>query len=213
MKQIPILFSAPMVRAILDGRKTQTRRVLKADFMHQPDGSQDAKWYFRCQRQACWDSYETLPELVERHSRHGKPGDRLWVRETWGYNPDFPGMPNHACYCADPGHEYDGIKWKPSIHMPRSVCRIQLEVTGVRIERLNDCSFEDALAEGIPDYRTLLTDERGHGESPDECARRLRWPQRQYAQLWDEINGAGAWAANPWVWVVEFRRFHHGDKP
>lgn len=181
-KERPILFSGAMVRAILDGRKTQTRRVM----------SERHRYHF----------IEASGDLAL--CPYGQPGDRLWVRETWGYNPDFPGMPSLACFRADPEHKYDGIKWKPSIHMPRAACRLMLEITGVRVERLNDCSERDAVAEGLH----VLPASGRYVVNPGEQYAGLADsdPRVVYAGLWDSINGAGAWEANPWVWVVEFRR-------
>jgi hypothetical protein len=91
--------------------------------------------------------------------------------------------------------------------MPRWASRITLEVTGVRVERLQDISYEDALSEGVADFAEMLNNEPSAiGETPEETARRLRWPQRWFESLWTDINGADSWNANPWVWVVEFRR-------
>ena len=236
MRDIPILFSAPMVRAIQAGRKTQTRRIVKL-----PHNNPLGQWEpttIGGENGGRTAAGETVPlQAAIWHTRtgdgmvspHGQPGDRLWVRETTRsrlLQNQFTGEPTNAlcgAYVADdePVLNPDGFdlawwysrKTCPAIHMPRAACRIELEVTGVRVEQLNDCSFEDALAEGIPDYRQLLGDECINGETADECARRLRWPQRQYAQLWDEINGAGAWDTNPWVWVIEFRRLNQGDRP
>ena len=98
------------------------------------------------------------------------------------------------------------LGWRPSIHMPRWASRITLEIVSVRVERLQDISYEDALAEGVLDFRPLIEPECQQGETADECARRLCWPQRCYRQLWESINGEGSWAKNPWVWVIEFRR-------
>jgi hypothetical protein len=125
---------------------------------------------------------------------YGQPGDRLWVRETFGYNPDHPGILAHCCYRADPGHEHDGITWKPSIHMPRRASRILLEITGVRVERLQDIGTEDIEAEGVTTSDEAIME---HG-----CRARVI----DFAKLWEGINGGGSWDANPWVWVVEFRR-------
>lgn len=201
-KERPVLFSGAMVRAILDGRKTQTRRVM----------SERHRDHF----------IEASGNLAL--CPYGQRGDRLWVRETWGYNPDFPGMPSLACFRADPEHKYDGIKWKPSIHMPRAACRLMLEITGVRVERLNDCSEADATAEGVEPVETEREEHdfsicrwcggtrlytaispRG-GALPDTDCLHCDTHLKRYAQLWDDINGAGAWEANPWVWVVEFRK-------
>ncbi|GAA0797376.1 ASCH domain-containing protein [Cupriavidus gilardii] len=187
MKERPILFSGAMVRAILDGRKTQTRRVVKDRHI---DAAPPVAFF----------------QYLREHCPYGQPGDRLWVRETWGFNPDFPSMPSRACYRADRGHEHDGIRWNPSIHMPRAACRLVLEVTGVRVERLQDISYEDAIAEGMFNPGTIESTYPLTGETGEQLGRRLSHPQRSFAILWEELNGAGAWAANPWVWVVEFRR-------
>ena len=102
--------------------------------------------------------------------------------------------------------EGDWTRPRPSIHMPRWASRITLEIVSVRVERLQDISYEDALAEGVLDFRQLIEPECQQGETADECARRLCWPQRSYRQLWESINGEGSWEKNPWVWVIEFRR-------
>ncbi|MDW3682986.1 hypothetical protein RA280_14760 [Cupriavidus sp. CV2] len=216
-KEHPIRFSGAMVRAILDDRKTQTRQIMKPQPTPGLDGW-DWSWPIPGKNvtPGTFDRWraDAKNPLSPRYCPYGKPGDRLWVREThravYPQDPTYNGgEPIEYDYRATykPGDRLcDPTRWTPSIHMPRAACRLVLEVTRVRVERLNDCSFEDALAEGIPDYRQMLTEQCTHGESADACARRLRWPQRQYALLWDEINGAGAWEANPWVWVVEFRR-------
>lgn len=160
MKERPILFSGPMVRAILDGRKTQTRRVVKP-------------------RQGMLDDWTGLP------CPYGKPGDRLWVRETCYFEQPH----GEVIYRADPGSEkaldpeFTGLRWRPSIHMPRWASRITLEIVNVRVERLQDIRVDDARAEGVT----------------------AKWPVHGFRNLWQSINGFGSWDANPWVWVVEFR--------
>ena len=187
MKKRPILMSAPMVRALLDGSKTQTRRMLKM-----PHGL-----------------WETSPsgELVPIPSNcpYGQPGDRLWVRESFsgpycmeaqdGMAAAAPSTWVHESriwYWADgqPTHG-DWTRPRPSIHMPRWASRITLEVTDVRVERLQDISEADAIAEGCPPNAT---------NAPDDISR--FW----YRLLWDQINGPGSWDANPWVWCVTFSR-------
>ncbi len=159
----PILFSAPMVRAILAGSKTQTRRPVKGTA---------AEWLYE-------QTFD--PEFVAAEENHlcpyGQPGDQLWVRETWMLD----GSTREYVYRADPAAERLLVHWRPSIHMPRAASRLMLVVTGVRIERLHAISEADASAEGVDS-------------------------RESYRTLWDEINGAGAWDANPWVWVVEFKR-------
>ena len=200
MKERPILFSAPMVRAILEGRKTQTRRVVsdrnsqgnyKASCLHIEDAFTDPGPspagnpgpYLKAEVIGSRDITERLyPRFV--------PGDRLWVRETFHAFPD--GRIRYRC---DPLFEFSGTfdePWTPSIFMPRSASRITLEVTGVRVERLQAISEEDAMAEGAP---PILVPPDGGSEPHVEGFR----------DLWGSINGPGSWDANPWVWVIEFR--------
>lgn len=195
MKERPILFSGPMVRALLDGTKTQTRRIAKS------------KWS-NCHLELVDGVLEVVntkePEArTELICPYGQPGDRLWVRESfcpiYPQNPNYNGgQPIEHDYAATYVHGYRlgdslGLKktWKPSIHMPRAASRITLEITGVRVERLQDISEADALAEGIAQH-------------PDG-------PWHAYRSLWTLINGLGSWDANPWVWVVQFNRVEGGE--
>lgn len=181
MKERPILFSASMVRAILEGRKTQTRRVVKRIPL---------EWL----ESGLHPDFVAFPE--NGLSPYGQPGDRLWVRESWAYHPDFPESTHRAIYRADPGVENDVPRWRPSIHMPRWASRINLEVTGVRVERLQEISESDAKAEGCSVPEIIY---------PDEPKEHYSYAAA-YKHLWESINGPGSWDANPWVWVVEFRR-------
>ncbi|WP_354684800.1 hypothetical protein [Cupriavidus necator] len=216
-KERPILFRGAMVRGILDGRKTQTRRIVK----HQPElaGFQTYEPYsHRRWNESHARAYEGndgwwfgIPGMSTGPLQcpYGKPGDRLWVRETWAqpvpldpgptiYRADYPA-------CVPPGYEriptVDEITWKPSIHMPRALCRLVLEIVSVRVERLNDCSEADAIAEGI-EPRPGADGEWAHyadsGLSTDA--------RGSYRSLWEQINGPASWDANPWVWIVDFRR-------
>lgn len=132
-------------------------------------------------------------EGMHLHSPYGKPGDRLWVRETfaiWSTEPtDFVNMVPIQ-YRSDKKDWPDCTKWSPSIHMPRWASRIDLEITGIRVERLKDISNEDCWNEGMSDTT-----------NPQLKANR-KW----FSELWESINGVSSWDANPWVWVVEFRR-------
>lgn len=200
MKERPILFSAPMVRTILEGRKTQTRRVVK-----------DTGFY------AIEDHHGAETAMRERAALatrcpYGQPGNRLWVREA--FQPLFAdGVENHwetdwktgkgyaISYPATDGiHEYldadDNLSdaCKPSIHMPRWASRITLEIASVRVERLNDISEADCIAEGCAG---------GHGAIPGYAY--AATPFEHYRALWESINGTGSWDMNPWVFVVEFR--------
>ncbi len=218
MKERPILFSEEMVRAILDGRKMVTRRIVKPQYIdptwsvrptHCPRHSRHSHdWWLPSGSQA----YAALP-----HCPYGNPGDRLWVRETWArvgncdpgyltYRATYP-----DCLPADlenvPADLHSvGERWRPSIHMPRSACRILLELVALRVERLNVISEQQAEREGADPIPTA-------GLQPDELDLLdlllidQENPYRPgFAALWESINGPGSWAANPWVWVVEFKR-------
>jgi hypothetical protein len=195
MKERPILFSSPMVRAILEGRKTQTRRIVKPCHMVMDHGEDAAG---QCIDAGYIPCFPLCP--------YGHRGDRLWVRETWCCVHGVPssgGVPHpddFVRYRADggPGEQVitDVRCWHPSIHMPRVYSRILLEIVAVRTERLIDISEADSLAEGVnvhPDH---------HGKPRDS----IYSPVSAYRDLWESINGPGSWAANPWVWVVEFKR-------
>jgi hypothetical protein len=208
MKERPILMSSPMVRAILDGRKTQTRRIVKP----QPKRG----WHvepFNCLHNGPSVLYARPSCLAGEFTTavrcpYGAPGDRLWVRETFGRTN--PGGEDGVYYYRADGRNPDSLggkpfdfdlAWTPSIHMPRAASRITLEVTGVRVERLQEISDADAIAEGAPGY-----DEEVDAPPPDTDH---EWSYRaSFQKLWNGINGDGSWDANPWVWVVEFRQLH-----
>lgn len=204
MKERPILFSAPMVRAILDGSKTQTRRVVKPQPIY--DGKFAGGW-----KVVGKNGHEaaTCGPLVSELCPYGQPGDRLWVRETWAAPHSEDGRPPRAIQCDQLRIHYlasegrGGLVWRPSIHMPRWASRITLEITGVRVERLQEISEADAIAEGIErsydQWRDYRTDQAVNYPS-------AATPIDSYRTLWEEINGQGSWDANPWVWVVEFKR-------
>lgn len=206
MKERPILFSGPMVRALLDGSKTQTRRVCKPALnMSAVIGIQDPRDFGQCPLHipgSGWFGDEDGD--VQFFSPYGKPGDRLWVRETWNSSANVrPPIGEPYIYAADLGPT--GVMkwaatWKPSIHMPRAASRITLEVSSVRVEHLQDISEADALAEGI----TRLGDD-GFG-LPDGRHFHSADPRISYLSLWESINGDGSVEANPWAWVVEFKR-------
>lgn len=189
IKERPILFSAPMVRAILDGRKTVTRRPVKGAGL---------KWL-----------EEFTPEYVADPANSlcpfGKPGDRLYVRET--FNRTNPGGAEGVYYyradgefpkCIGGGKFTDSESWKPSIHMPRAASRILLEITDVRVERLQDITYEQAVAEGV--HRGPLRE----WCASDEGGACHKYPVPAFRDLWQSTGGD--WDANPWVWVVEFKR-------
>lgn len=226
-RERPILFSAPMVRALLDGRKTQTRRVAKA-----------------------FAGRDDLDGILRRYPRqagcpYGVPGDLLWVRETWKPHSIYAGMKprevprTKVFFRADDAYAPSNTPWKPGIHMPRWASRLTLLVADVRVERLQAISDDDAIAEGL--YRSKPDDEdrdwfeshredEGRAPTPEEWAefeegvwmvpgvpqrwgmtpaerRRDQWapdPQFAYRLIWEHIHGPGSWDANPWVWAVSF---------
>lgn len=216
MKERPILFSGEMVRAILDGRKTMTRRVIK------PQPRLNDAGLLAWKTSGCLQNIgRSAEEMLIGHCPYGQPGDLLWVRETWAsldgvdhLSPkDIELLCRDAGYktgpCGDLWYQADNSyrqwgddkqtkgKWRPSIHMPRWASRINLEVVSVRVERVQDITEEDAIAEGSQYFLTSGKMKR------NEMSMRSA-----FANLWDSINlkrGYG-WDSNPWVWVVEFKR-------
>ena len=223
MHERPILFSAPMVRAILEGRKTQTRRAIKVP----PDFVTDHGDPVRFTPDD--PKYGRLGVVMP--CPYGQPGDRLWVREAWRAPVSLDDLSGKqiAEKCLDAGYrhpwcpmqfEANGARtsekdWRefgphPSTtvpgryrharFMPRWASRITLEVTGVRVERLQDISAADCIAEGIEPAHTCDANEE------------TSLVRAAYATLWESINGDGSWDANPWVWVVEFPQVEQGAK-
>ncbi|MGG9044182.1 hypothetical protein [Serratia marcescens] len=211
MKERPVIFNGEMVRAILDGRKTQTRRVMAA----QPESNQFGLLRISdsTKRSDIGKYHWAESNATGTHQRSalfscqfGQVGDRLWVRETFmdltrtgieattgkfegfAYRADTPA----GSYGDEVRKEY-GLKWTPSLHMPRKACRILLEITAVRVERLTMISHEDAIAEGAP------------------RASCCRDPRHGFIELWESIYGKESIAADPWVWVIEFRRVEVRD--
>jgi hypothetical protein len=215
MKERPILMSTPMVQAILQGRKTMTRRIIAF-----PED-------FNCE-----DVYDNSPYGLKYTSdfgggtvqrlpcKYGTVGDRFWVRETFTKLVPEHFIDKHFVYKADMCYSSERIRqnyiqlgypyqWKPSIFMPRSASRITLEITNIRVERLQSISEEDAIREGVgagfqmnagwPDYTHI---ENGVCMVTQDSARMSFWT------LWESINGLGhteSWEGNPWVWVIEFK--------
>lgn len=222
MKERPILFSASMVRALLDGSKTQTRRVCKpAAALSAVVAVQDPNE--RGQRPPYYTPgwFGDEDGEVQFFSPYGAPGDRLYVREAYSGPHWIAGLPpcNWAedtpiWYWADgnPGHG-DWTKPKPGMHLPRWGSRILLEITGVRVERLQDISEADALAEGLSWIVRDYGKERCFGvpessEFPGQQWAFENWSKdavTAYRRLWESINGPGSWDANPWVWCVAFK--------
>lgn len=209
IKERPILFLAPMVRAILEGRKTVTRCPVKATKAH-------ADGFMMLDHGKGWRPYNAFGDFASDHEGmeypiacpYGKLGDRLWVRETCFINDyreaSVPEQERADCeihYRADGIPDFEGeeelIRWRPSIHMPRWASRILLEVTDVRVERLQDITEEQALAEGIKKHSDggyHVEDGKHFSDSPVES----------FACLWSSVGGD--WDANPWVWCVSFKR-------
>lgn len=200
MKERPILFSAPMVRAILAGAKTQTRRHLYVVSKLTDRAVMDTR-YPPDYGKGEWPNVPPGHAWTLSRWRHLQPGDRLWVREAWRewsdaawhYAADGLVLPKQRdrelaeCLAQRAPFTWESYTWRPSIHMPRWASRITLEVTGVRVERLQDISTADCWAEGL-------------SASPDVD------PVHEYRDLWEAINGPGSWDANPWVWAISFRR-------
>ncbi|EMT5674071.1 hypothetical protein ACRZB4_003593 [Morganella morganii] len=226
MKEHGIIFNAEMVRAILDGRKTQTRRIVKTvPTTHDFHGWVMSSTCAKDEGKACWaiGNSPLLKDPIRLNCPLGKIGDRLWVRETW--MPDAPRdgtwsdvefygcknsplsmiperyrSPGHCIYRATwKGHELIG--WTPSIHMPRWASRILLEITGVRVERLQDISEDDAVAEGVAPLHGGYWKHYQPGWTQHQLSAR-----GSFVTLWNSINGVDAWYKNPWVWVIEFKQ-------
>ena len=193
MKERPILFSGPMVRAILDGTKTQTRRVAKL----QPRSQADIGWHGRSM------PFIRNPDVTRRNLAcpFGHPGDRLWVREAWKANSTFNDLPPRdlptgvkVFYLTGSGYSPSSARYRHARFMPRWASRITLEITDVRVQRLHEISEADAIAEGTREPSLV----------PVTGA---RFSERDvFAALWQHINGSASWNANPWVWALTFQR-------
>lgn len=251
MKERGMIFNGEMTRAILDGRKTQTRRIMKVqpseDFTPMNmalETDYKARWYTPgvvdkdgYLQPASKEVFGVSNENEGYSCPFGAVGDRIWVRETW--SSDFANYyPNdRVWYAADNNRRLDievvdgvrGIyspesdvhvpfRWRPSIHMPRWASRILLEITDVRVERLNAISPEDAESEGLE-----CTNFTGFGDEPglpsypepdvyfDPLKKQWKeYPPEAFAGLWESIYGEGSWQANPWVWVIKFKRVEGG---
>lgn len=199
MKERPILFSGPMVRGILDGRKTQTRRLVK----HIPALGAPEDWCEFAISQP--DDFTRLIGDYRRYCKYGVPDDLLWVREAWAQISGL-GLPEDLIVYreCDPRTTYGG-PWKPSIHMRYRDSRIALQIDSVRVERLHDISESDAIAEGIEraEYTSYWYD---YVNSKGYETVGLLDPKKSYQSLWESINGFESWDANPYVWVIGFHR-------
>lgn len=226
MKERGMIFNGEMVRAILDGRKTQTRRIMKvqpSDGFHPTHNGYDldlnAHWYTPgvvdkngYLQPAKKDVFGVADENEGYTCPFGAVGDRIWVRETWA--EAGAGAPDLKLYRANypehvPTHyenvpPADEIRWTPSIHMPRAACRILLEITEVRVERLNGISETDAEAEGI-DMEALFDAQDCYDCIADHNMTGRPTVTGAFKYLWESIYGEESWKANPWVWVIEFK--------
>lgn len=240
IKEIPILFSTPMVQAILYGRKTMTRRIVKPQprklqpgmipapiAIHPDDYEWPNRGSFQCTTVSC--KKNGPDNWIEENSKW-KVGDVLWVRESgWVDNNYMPSLNDpHLFWKAD----YDNYpEWQkvlirdhtdkfPSIHMYKVFSRIWLEVTNIRVERLHDISEEDAKAEGVQRdtilhhvrYKDYYADASGYGH-PDVDFPTVSTAIESFISLWFKINGEESWNANPWVWVIEFKVLSTTGKP
>lgn len=225
MRELPILFKGPMVRAILEGRKTLTRRIVKPQYIRLDGGGHP---YIDMGCPSEWDGAGLRKDVL---CPYGDVGDTLWVRETFAIATvhQMGGKQIPVYPVCDSTTDYGGI-WKPSIHMPRWASRINLEVTGIRVERLQDITEEDAKAEGVrspngewredfydaPDWSIcpqcggsgLYTYYHPEtlGAIPDTDCCKCNTHKKLFTNLWESINGPGSWDVNPWVWVVEFKK-------
>lgn len=212
IRERPILFSGPMVRALLDGRKTQTRRVVKpqpSDYTPETVAPQRLQGQPPKHPRPYFDAYNGGPHWCwwDEYDRqgadwikcpYGVPGDQLWVRETW-CEADTPSGYDYAARFTQ---DTRGWGWRPSIHMPRKASRLTLTITDVRVERLQDISEADAIAEGVQRVGGgALRWENWSGVEGQSGAS----PKAAFALLWNHINGKGAWDANPWVWALTFQ--------
>lgn len=235
MKSRPILFSGTMVRAILEDRKTQTRWIVKRQrgrcqpwISMDPDSDTDPNCLMQgvCPPKGPWPMENTEDGMCPVECPYGQVGDRLWVRETWAWALASDGT-QAICYQADMAalsalawdngegdwsHVGDPVElhckpshWKPSIFLPKWANRITLEITGIRVEQLQDISEENAIREGV----VSIPDSDGPNKFTvrnDGWSMSAPTAKGAFALLWDDIYGDGSWDANPWVWTINFRR-------
>ena len=210
MKDYPILFSAPMVRAIMEGRKTQTRRGLKK----QPNIDQNTGDYlftFSNGAQEVSPIEEWAEMQIHSKCPYGQIGDRLWVRETWARQLDGKFIYRADCQDFEKADYTATGAWKPSIHMPRAAARITLEITYIRLERLQDISESDAVAEGVESWveerwKSAPTHYKIYYREPGDDSTYSSTAKCSFETLWQSINGPESWEENPFVWVIEFKQ-------
>ncbi|MDE9483556.1 hypothetical protein [Xenorhabdus bovienii] len=222
MKETPIIFNADMVRAILDGKKTQTRRIFKQAVGSSLSVDYEYPWATLSWLYGDGPGHEVYERTLKMQCPYGKIGDQLWVREAFSdlarmrerfasaigrsvetITTSFEG---DIAYRASLGSRADYLKWTPSIHMPRWASRITLEVTDIRVERLQDIKEEDALAEGIKTGRFGNKSNWRDGFYAPGDNQPCFSTKEAFKYLWQSIYSEENWNNNPWVWVIEFRR-------
>lgn len=212
----PILFSTPMVQAILEGRKTMTRRMNNLKLINQnPD-----HWHIS-ETWISLDGNETIHKIFANSQNgeikiiknpFGNPGDKLWVREKFNINTVPTGYPYHYYADNDVFTDKDSERWKPSIHMPKSAARIWLEITDVRVMQLQYISKSDAKNEGVTPLLMSSTQIIQYGQLYQNYLKPVgRFNDgvcaiSSFYSLWCKINGEESFKSNPWVWVIEFKR-------
>lgn len=199
MKERGMIFNDEMVRALLSGKKKQTRRVISDRHIHLFDVASNVGECYSLESGA---EHANSQSYYREFCPFGSVGDRIWVRETWArYNIDQ--YTHDMAYRATPPEDWpDGGRWRPSIHMPRWASRITLEITDVRVEQLNAISENDAQSEGVGKLREGFWQHYQPGWTQHQLSAR-----GSFATLWKSIYGEESWNSNPWIWVIEFRRF------
>lgn len=232
-KEIPLLMTSTMVQATLAGTKTQTRRIMKPQPVRVSDGHIGSGGYFACEKRGIGATeLRMVPNVwLSYGCPYGTDGDRIWVREAWhvgkchdktkpkdifpnvlaqgkgvtvlydagGWVSFGPEGREEPIYPNDQAMPDWAGKGRPSIFLPRAFSRISLDIVSIHVERLQDISEEDAKAEGAPDYQEGI-------DAPPEDDDQVWSYQASFRRLWESINGAGSWDANPWVWVIKFKR-------
>lgn len=217
IKEIPILYSAPMIRAKLAGTKTQTRRTAKLNIIN--ESPSDWQYVFEDDQHMFFNTkQDDLMYIIK--CPYGKSGDILWTRETWCHSLDVEG----EFYYRATDHEAEdyegGFPWRPSIHMPKIAARIYDRVIKIRVERLQSITESDAITEGINPLLASQSQLAQHGRLYEHYTENrtgifgtgLR-PTASYKTLWESINGDGSWKLNPWVWVIETESLSTTGKP
>lgn len=224
IKEHPILFSTAMVQALLAGRKTQTRRIMKPQpEIYEVDGKEMFRW--NTKKVFSQGEVSRINDLFSLTAPYGQVGDILWVRETAQLVGD--GEDSYWTHRAsEDGRLWEGTEgwtWRPSIHMPKAACRIWLEITDIRVERVGEISEEDAVAEGIQElFSSLNTDPEVEWAYGEKMYKNYMWPEDpqglfdpklSFESLWESINGPESWEANPFVWALTFKVLSATGKP